>query len=182
MKIKQILKLAVAGFAAIQVPMLTAQKSLAQSIEPPASFQCLTQSGYYVTLAVKKDGVLSDPVIVWKTEEFSGAGYTPERRCSEVTSRLNGLLSQNSGTLKGLYLTVGPVNGQPVLCAVNNTRAGCNTNNMLFTLSEKNRQNPTRVLESLSNISAGSVSGTLVQESGGQPYVNLEKLVDGLFK
>lgn len=181
MKINNILKFAVAGVVAIQ-PILTGEKSLAQSIEPPASFQCLTQSGYYVTLAVRKNGVLSDPIIVWKTEEFSEAGYTPERRCSEVTSRLNKLLSQNNGTLKGLYLTVGPVNGQQVLCAVNNTRTGCNTNNMLFTLSERNRQNPTKILESLSNVSAGSVSGTLVQESGGQPYVNLEKLVDGLFK
>lgn len=175
MSINHIFRFAIAGLVATQVPILSAQTTLAQSTASVASFECLTQ-GTYATVAVKKDGAVSDPIIVWSTGQFSESGYTPERRCQEVKTRLNNALSQNGGTLSGLYITAGRVNGMPVLCAVNNKRGGCNENNMLFTLKKEN--NPNRVLETMNTVSG---SGTPMQESGGQPYVDLEQLVNRLF-
>jgi hypothetical protein len=180
MKAKQLLRLIAISVAALQIPLLSAQKTVAQSADALSSFQCRVADDYHVTLAVKHNGSLSDPLIVWTTDEFSNAGYTPERRCSEVTERLNSLLQENGGTLSGLYMTAGIVNGHPVLCAVNNTRSGCNTTNVLFTLKRENRSNPGRVLETLLNYNATG-SGSPIQESGGQPYVNLERLVQQLF-
>lgn len=182
MNLKSLFQLAFAGLVATQLPLLTAQTSLAQSAPPPASFKCMTEGNAYVTVAVSKNGTVSNPMIAWTTEEFSGAGYTPQRRCEEVTTRLNSILNQNGGTLSGLQLTIGPVNGQLVLCSVNNTNSGCNGNNMLFTLSEKNRRNSRKVLEGLLNATANA-SGNAMQESAdGQLYVNLETLVNQLFK
>ncbi len=181
MNLKQVLQLAIAGVVATAVPLLSAQQSNAQSATPVQSFQCqISPDQLFVTLAVRQDGQVSDPLIVWKTEEFSGAGYTPERRCTEVTSRLNTLLQENEQSLKGLYMTAGLVNGEAVLCAVSSTRSGCNTRNVLFTLNHANRRNPSQMLRNLA--SAGVVgSGNAIQESGGQPYVDLEILVNQLF-
>lgn len=177
MKPTTMLRWAIAGLVAAHMPLFAAEKGMAQSASV-ASFQCRQQGNYY-TIAIDQNGKLSDPVIVWTTEEFSGAGYTPERRCREVTGRLNELLEQNNDSLSGLYLTAGRVNGQTVLCSVNNTRYGCNSNNMLFTLSGNNARNPNRVLQSLADDSQSS--GNLIQESGGQVYVDLESLVNRLF-
>lgn len=181
MKLKKLFHVIIAGLVATQVPLLSAQKTVAQATTQLESFQCqVSPDRLYVTLAVKKSGEVSDPMIVWKTEEFSGSGYTPERRCSEVTNRLNELLEENGGTLSGLYMTAGIVNGEAVLCAVNTTRSGCNSRNMLFTLNQENRRNPGRMLRNLAS-SGVMGSGNEIQESGGQPYVNLEVLVEQLF-
>lgn len=181
MSLKKLFHLVIAGVVVTQLPLLSAQRSLAQSDNELASFQCqVSPDNLYVTLAVKKNGAVSDPMIVWKTDEFSGSGYTPARRCNEVTNRLNTILEENRGSLSGLYMTAGLVNGEAVLCAVNNTRSGCNTNNMLFTLKRENRRNPGRMLRNL--VGSGIVgSGSTIQESGGQPYVDLELLVNQLF-
>ena len=132
-------------------------------------------------MAVQHSGSRA-PLIAWASEEFSDAGYPPKRRCFDVTQRLNQALEDNGGRLRNLYLTVGPVNGHMVLCHVNNTRRGCNRNNVLFTLSRSNRgaRNPTAMLNRMFNTQALS-SGNPIQQSGGQPYVNLESLVNGLF-
>ncbi|MEB3831799.1 COP23 domain-containing protein [Phormidium sp. CCY1219] len=181
MNLNKLFQCAVAGLVAAQIPLLSAEKTMAQAVNDLSSFQCqISTDDLYVTLALRKNGAVSDPMIVWKTEEFSSSGYTPERRCNEVTNRLNAILDENGGTLSGLYMTAGIVNGEAVLCAVNNTRSGCNSRNMLFTLNQDNRRNPSRMLRSIA--SAGVVgSGNVIQESGGQPYLNLEVLVNELF-
>lgn len=174
MNIKSLFRIAFASIVATQLPLFVAQRSMAQS--SPASFEC-RQDGYYVTVAVRNNGAVSDPLIVWTTDEFSEAGYPPSVRCSEVTSRLNKALSDNGGTLSGLFLTAGRVNGLPVLCTVNNTGAGCNNNNVLFTLKREN--NPNQVIQKL--FAASNSSGSAIQQSGGQSYVNLQQLVNQLF-
>ncbi|MCT7983557.1 COP23 domain-containing protein [Laspinema sp. A4] len=181
MNLKQLLQITIAGVVATAIPLISAPKSVAQSAAPLSSFQCqISPDQLFVTLAVRQNGQVSDPMIVWKTEEFSGAGYTPERRCTEVTNRLNSLLQENNQSLEGLYMTAGLVNGEAVLCAVSSTRAGCNTRNVLFTLNHANRRNPSQMLRNLA--SAGVVgSGSAIQESGGQPYVDLQILVNQLF-
>lgn len=172
---KPILRLAIACSVATQVPLLSAQSSLAQSASSGASFQCKVEDNSYVTVAVSKNGSASKPMIAWTTEEFSAAGFTPELRCKEVTDRLNNVLSGNGGTLNSVYLTTGRVNGQTVLCAVNNTTSGCNEKNMLFNLKQGNQ--PNKLLRTLSE-----ATGSPIQESGGQDYVPLSQVIQGLFK
>jgi len=173
MNFKSIFRLATAGLLSVAgVSLFNTAPTMAQSA---GSFEC-KQDGYYVTVAVKNNGAISDPLIVWKTEEFSDAGYTPEVRCEEVTSRLNSAVERNGGSLNGLYLTAGRVNGLPVLCTVNDAKGGCNNNNLLFTLKRGN--DPNAVLQRLF---AATGSGTPIQQSGGQSYVDLNKLVQQLF-
>ena len=172
---KGIVRFILASAIAAQFPLWIARPGLAQ--DQPSSFECRTDDGINYTIAMRNNGDVSDPIIVWTSEAFTDSGYPPARRCSDVTSRLNTLLDDNGDTLNGLYLTGGNVNSQFVICAVESTRSGCNSNNVLFTLSGGNARNPNRVLESLS----GRVSGVNIQESGGQVYVDLEDLVLGHF-
>lgn len=171
---KTLFKWAIAGLVAAHLPLLGAKPTQAQ---PADSFQCRTTDGVHFTVALSQTGRSSEPIIVWTSDAFSQAGYPPARRCDEVTGRLNSLMLQNGNSLSGLYLTVGRVNGQSVVCAVNGTRSGCNTENVLFTLSGSNGRNPEQVLYSLSS----RATGTSIQESGGIPYVNLEQLVNQHF-
>jgi hypothetical protein len=178
---KRLARLILVGAIALNLPLLAARSSTAQETKALSSFQCRQVNGYYATMAVNQDGRTA-PMIVWATEEFSDSGYTPQRRCTEVTNRLNSVLRSNGSSLRNVYLTVGPVNRHVVLCHVNNTRSGCNRENVLFTLSQSNRRasNPRALLENLFQTRA-LTSGNPVQESGGQAYVNLEALVDQLF-
>ncbi len=178
---KSVVKWAIAGVVALNIPWMTADAAAAGAIKSLASFQCQQVNGYYATVAVQRNGRVA-PVIAWTSEEFSDAGYTPQRRCGEVTSRLNGVLRDNGNRLSNIYLTVGRVNSHTVVCSVGNMRSGCNRNNVLFTLSQTNRRSnePREVLERLFNTRV-LTSGNPVQESGGQPYVNLESLVNQLF-
>ncbi|MDC0835132.1 hypothetical protein AY599_23045 [Leptolyngbya valderiana BDU 20041] len=171
---KNFYRWAIAGLIAAQLPLLAAKSSVAQ---PATGFECRTTDGVHFTVALSQAGRASEPIVVWTSDAFSQAGYPPARRCQEVTARLNDLLQNNGRSLSGLYLTVGRVNSQSVVCTVNSTRAGCNSTNVLFTLSGANSRNPEEVLYSLSS----RMSGTSIQESGGIPYVNLEQLVNQHF-
>ena len=136
---KSAMKWAIAGLVALNLPWMTAETARAGAIKSLASFQCQQVNGYYATVAVQRNGRTA-PVIAWTSEEFSDAGYTPQRRCGEVTSRLNGVLRENGNRLSNIYLTVGRVNSHTVVCSVGNMRSGCNRNNVLFTLSQTNRR------------------------------------------
>jgi Circadian oscillating protein COP23 len=175
---RHLFRLALVGFIASQLPFLGAKPSLAQS-EQPSAFECRTDDGIHYTIALKSDGEESNPIIVWTSDAFESAGYPASRRCQVVSDRLNTVLADNGYTLEGLYLTTGRVNGQSVICTVGGTYSGCNQNNVLFTLSGNNARNPEAVLENLS--SRANTSGNLIQESGGQLYVNLDELVTGHF-
>ena len=179
---KSIARLVLAGLLALPAVTMLARPSAAQDAKSLAAFRCQQIGGYFATVAVNTSGQTSDPMIVWRSEEFSDSGYTPQRRCNDVTARLNGAYQDNGRSLSNLFLTVGPVNRHVVMCHVNSTRSGCNRNNVLFTLSQTNRRasNPRALLENLFNARVLS-TGNPVQESGGQAYVSLETLVNSLF-
>ncbi|MGB3236968.1 MAG: COP23 domain-containing protein [Geitlerinemataceae cyanobacterium] len=176
---RHLLHLALVSIVAAPLAFLGAKPSLARS-EQPSSFQCRTEDGIHYTIALRSDGEESNPMIVWTSDAFESAGYPPQRRCEVVSDRLNTVLAENGDTLEGLYLTTGRVNGQSVICTVGSTNSGCNQNNLLFTLSGNNARNPEAVLENLSS-RATHTSGNLIQESGGQLYVDLDELVIGHF-
>jgi hypothetical protein len=144
---------------------------------PPASgiFRCVQLGNGYATVAVKKDGTLTSPVITWS--RTLGDTFTPQRRCEIVTQKFNTAVAQNDGTLSGLLLTVGrvgPTRSLRVVCYVNSLDAICNENNMLFTISPTNRQSAREVLFSLINFGVDA-TGSPVDESAGAPYISLER-------
>lgn len=117
----------------------------------PTTFQCITSGSGYATIAVA-GGKKTNPLITYNNPIFSGSGYTPQRRCQEISGRLETAVANNGGMLKGLLLTVGEVNGYDVICYVNNNQSDCDTRNLLMTLPP--RSNPGKILATFLNVSA----------------------------
>lgn len=68
------------------------------------------------------------PLLQWNSRAFPN--YPPERRCFEVSKRLQNFFNeQNLSIIKG-----GTVNGYPVVCATRSAKDSCDSNNVLFTL------------------------------------------------
>ncbi|EDX77610.1 hypothetical protein MC7420_2934 [Coleofasciculus chthonoplastes PCC 7420] len=185
MKNTSIANLLVASMVATKVTLLLATPN---SLATPAgtSFQCHQLTNHpsdssWATFVVTATGEkLGSPILLWRNQ--LGSTYTPEVRCKFVTNRLNIVVTNNGGRLSNLWLTVGRVNGQGVICYVNGVGGGCNGSNVLLTLSGQNYRNPGAALGDLlayiQTVQTGGASGTPIQESGGQLYVNLEELVD----
>jgi len=87
------------------------------------------------------------PVIKWSSEYFSDDGYSPDRRCREVTSQFNNLYRQ--GRLN--YLSAGRKNGLPIICALGTPSGECT---QLYTL--KRGQDASRVLANLRAVQMGA--------------------------
>jgi hypothetical protein len=115
--------------------------TLKQGFNPqkvPAQFICGSAEGYPATIARTKRGEF--PVIVWRSDYFSGAGWTPERRCQEVSARLQTYQSQGRLT----YLAAGYMNNMPVICTVSSKEAQ-SCEGLVFTLQY--RENSSETLE-----------------------------------
>lgn len=111
----------------------------------------------YTTYAQTPRGAV--PVVRWYSEHFSAAGYTPERRCQEVSARFQNLHSQRLLD----FVTAGYLNGQPVVCASQN--GSCNSGNLLFTL--KAGSDAAAVLQQLFDLRSNASSTPLYQSSRG---------------
>lgn len=147
MNLKRISRWVVAGLVAAGGTLGIAPATVAQSANRIASFQCQNADGFYRIEAIARNGVVSEPIAVWRSGgdrewEVSRNG----QRCQDVAERLNSVLQENGGTLRGLYLTLGRVNGNLVVCTVNETTLGCNPRNLLFAFEGDNRAEPARVL------------------------------------
>lgn len=120
-----------------------------------ATFFCGMSDGIPATLAQTPRGNVE--VIRWVSKHFSGSGYTPERRCQEVSARF-----QNHHVRKQLnFLITGRLNGLPAIC-VGERGSSCSSSSLLFTL--KPRQNADQTLQQLFNIRAGA-SGPLYEST-----------------
>ena len=104
------------------------------------------------------------PIIHWQREDFSGNGFTPQKRCEEVSPRFQE--AYDKGNLN--YFTQGTMNGQPVICTANLIGDSCNT--LLITL--KHEDNAQQTLEQLSDIFLGYASGAISQSSGEIAYAD----------
>lgn len=133
--------------------------ALPEPSQAQATFVCEFSSttGLYTTYAQTPRGPV--PVVRWYSHYFDSAGYTPERRCREVSGRFQNL--QNQGLLP--YITAGYLNGQPVICA--GSGGGCNSSNLLFTL--KAGSDAAAVLQELFDLRSGASASPLYQSSGG---------------
>jgi len=129
-------------------------------------FVCSSVGGVPTTTASMADG-RSVPVIRWTSNAFDGAGWTPERRCQEVSSRFT--TYHRDGRLN--YITTGRINGLPVICTAASNGGPCD--GLLYTL--KPGQNATATLRNLFDVRY-KARGPL-NETSGRLYLNMNELL-----
>jgi Circadian oscillating protein COP23 len=140
-------------------------------LPPPAqaaatSFSCGTSNGMPTTVARTHDG-RSVPMIRWTSNAFDGAGWTPERRCQEVSQRFESYRRQGRLT----YVTTGRINGLPVICTAASNGGPCD--GLLYTL--KPGQHPTLALQNLFDVRF-KARGPL-NETTSRLYLSIEDLL-----
>ncbi|XHL96466.1 MAG: COP23 domain-containing protein [Microcoleus anatoxicus] len=142
---------------AIAIGAVTAfnQPSYAQG----ATFFCgVSRDGIPTTFANTRRGTVE--VVKWTSEFFTDSGYTPERRCQEVSSRFQ--RHRERGQLN--FLTAGYLNGQPAICA-GNSSPPCTSEKLLFTL--KPGSDAAARIQQIFNISVGASNAPLYESRDG---------------
>lgn len=130
------------------------------------SFVCSSTAGVPTTTASMANG-RSVPVIRWTSSTFDGAGWTPERRCQEVSARFDAY--NREGRLR--YITTGRMNGLPVICTATSNGGSCD--GLLYTL--KPGQNASATMRNLIDVRL-KARGPL-QETNGRLYVSMDDLL-----
>ena len=130
-------------------------------------FECIPPNSGETRFATKpippSTTQIAPPLLIWESPEFSDSGYTPERRCKEVTSRLKAAVADVGGNPANLQLTIGTVNELSVICHVNQLEESCNSRNVIFTLSKKNRAKPAHVMAAMLKFSVTGTGTSLVE-------------------
>ena len=121
-----------------------------QLSKPSVEYRCTERNGHPATLAYTSRGVIE--LIVWKEKYFSGSGYTPQRRCREVSRRFQ----QHSDRKNLRYISTGIMNRYKIIC-VSDKSGNCKSNGLLITL--KPNDNPQKVLRDLFNLAARQSGG-----------------------
>jgi len=147
----------------ITSPLLCLQPAGAQT---KVSFACDVSTKVPRTVARTEKKEVN--LIVWESKAFQTSGFTPERRCNEVSDRLQKYAK--GGNLR--YITTGKINNQNVICVAAYKNGQCRPNGLILTL--KNDENPREVLESLFE--------TAFKVSGGKPLTRSEKVTLDLEK
>ena len=133
-------------------------------------FVCGVSNGSPATIAVKADGSRV-PLIRWTSTIFDSAGWSRERRCSEVSGRFDTLFRQ--GRLS--YITTGRINRLPVICTSASKGSGCSSDTLLYTL--KPGQDATAALRALLEIRV-KARGPL-NETSERLYIHVDELING---
>ena len=132
-----------------------------------SSISCMNTEGVPATVAQTKTGK-QVPIIYWKSQAFSGSGWTPERRCQEVSARFQNYHS--SGTLE--YITTGRMNGLPVICVAKTDGGACA--GLLYTL--KPGQNATATLKKLFDVRTKPGAAPL-EETTARMYLSVDSII-----
>jgi hypothetical protein len=127
------------------------------AVTATTSFVCGKVDGTPATVARTKKGDV--PILIWRAEDFSKSGFTPQVRCQRVSDRFQALYS--SGQLR--YITAGKLDKTPVLCATKEKTGICTKQNLLYTL--RFGSDPQSVIKKLMEIRNRATSGG-VDESG----------------
>ncbi|WP_159402700.1 COP23 domain-containing protein [Nostoc sp. ATCC 53789] len=148
---------------------LTNSPVLAQQVR----FACKTVNGAPTTVIKKNEWSSVRQMIRWTLQGATG-DYTPQRRCEEVTGRLNQSFTQGSQ-----YITHGIMNKQPVICITDKKGNGCQ--HLLLTLvNHSNRPNPKAVLNDLFSLNDRNFSSNApLREGSCSVYVNINALIQG---
>ena len=132
------------------------------SAQEATRFTCENHQGIPITVA--KTPTKDVPIIRWVSDHFAGAGYTPEKRCQEVSLRFQSYYDQ--GLIR--FMTTGRMNSQSVVCVTSQEQGPCQ--GLLFTL--KPESNPNKTLLELMAVRVSN-SGAL-NETTGRVYIDFE--------
>lgn len=135
-------------------------------------YSCINYQGKPSTVADTDKGRIL--LIVWESDFFRGSGWTPQKRCEEVTKRFQEF--SDNKTLR--YLTTGKMKGQNVICvgkATGGNTYQCMENGLLLTLEGKN-DNPNQVLQSL--FQATRASNNFLRRAGNRYAFEFDKFID----
>ena len=132
-----------------------------------SSISCMSSDGIPVTVVTTKTQK-QVPIIFWKSTVFSGSGWTPERRCREVSARFQEY--HQAGKLE--FITTGRINGLPVLCVTSTDGGACE--GLLYTL--KPGQNATATLKKLFDIQRTPGAAPL-EETTARIYVSVDSVI-----
>ena len=152
------------GLIALCSSFLAPQTALSQPAPGQKGVFCDTSTGTPTTLYQNTQGS-REPWIKWESDVFSGAGYDPLRRCTEVSGRLE-TYRQNK-QLK--YITGGIMNSQPVICTASQVNGRCE--GLIFTL--KPGQDVIATLNKLLAWREGQAGVPSLSESGAIPYIDV---------
>ncbi|MEI6065285.1 MAG: COP23 domain-containing protein, partial [Pseudanabaena sp. ELA748] len=97
-------------------------------IDKQVTISCSTNNRIPVTVVRTPKSDI--PIIIWKSKTFTGSGWTPEKRCQEVSQRFENLRNKNSIN----YITSGVINELSVICTVKAKNEACTSEGILFTL------------------------------------------------
>lgn len=167
-------KLPFAGLSWSSMSAITALSSGSLALlQAPAhaaatSFSCQISAGLPTTIASTDSGNTVS-VIRWTSNAFEGAGWTPQRRCEEVSQRFETYRRQNRLT----YITTGRINGLPVICTTATDGGACD--GLLYTL--KPGQDPTLALQRLFDVRT-KARGPL-NETQSRLYLSVDDLLKG---
>ena len=132
-----------------------------------SSITCMDANGVPATVVKTKSGK-QVPIIYWKSTTFAGSGWTPERRCKEVSMRFQQFHSTNNLE----YITTGRMNGLPVICVANSNGGPCA--GLLYTL--KPGQNATATLQKLFDVQK-KPDGSPLEETTSRMYVSVDSVI-----
>lgn len=105
-------------------------------------------------------------VIRWESKDLNAAGYTPQRRCEEVSPRFQ--TAYNHGSIS--FITNGKINNQRVICTARKVEGDCA--DVLLTL--RPQDDSRLVLQQLNEILNGEAAGDPVAQSSSDPQVYIQ--------
>ncbi|MGI0479984.1 COP23 domain-containing protein [Geminocystis sp. CENA526] len=135
-------------------------------------YSCINYQGKPSTVVDTDKGRVL--LIVWESDFFRGSGWTPQKRCEEVSRRFQEF--SDNKTLR--FLTTGKMKGQNVICvgkATGGSTYQCLDNGLLLTL-ESNNDNPNQVLQNL--FQATRSSSNFLRRTGNRYAFEFDKFID----
>mgnify|MGYP001570947055 CR=1 FL=1 len=179
MKLWQSISVVTASLVGLAFGILPTTLTQAQTQTPSEySFVCKKESGgAWTTFYESPRGLKA--YIRWTSDFGSRVNYTPERRCREVSQRLNDHLR----TQNPFYLTHGKQGNYPIICVTDFEGSGCKENGLVYTLDPKGKRRPDEVIADLVKLAGNDFDG--IPEQAGDRcrlYVNVRQQLQGLKK
>lgn len=174
MKYPSLTKLLTGLALALGTTFVPSEPSQAQT-NPSDTFFCgTTRDGVPVTMARSLRGNV--PLIRWTYSAFSASGWTPYRRCLEVSNRFQ----HNFETDQLQYISIGKINGAAVLCAAAEPGLSCTQENLLITVLPGEK--PEETLKALILARDGAApldqsSSVMEYDEAGNLYLNIEEIL-----
>lgn len=135
------------------------------------TFFCGTSNGVPATIAHTARGEV--PMILWNSANIA-AGDTPQKRCQEVSSKLQA--AYNNGTLK--YISTQLKDNQLIACLVQTEDGSCSE--PLFPINKaKEPQTPADALQNIFRIRVAS--STTINETQMPAYLSLDNYLKGKY-